>query len=187
MGAANGTIGGPPYACIFMDKVETGFHEFQKQTDGLFLLYWWHHFYLNSWRKGVSVVPWRTYKTQPNLKFTHESSKKKIFSLDLYSSLSNRTLYTDLDMKATRCYQYVESKLSHRDHANKSLAYSHVLRLSRLYSSEESFECHENSMKGWFLKGVTQRKSLIRKCPSSSLFFLGKSDLRKRKKKVFLW
>ena len=36
MGAANGTIGGPPYACIFMDKVETGFHEFQKQTDGLF-------------------------------------------------------------------------------------------------------------------------------------------------------
>ena len=32
------------------------------------------------------------------------SSKEEISFLELYSSLSNRKLYTDLDIKATDCY-----------------------------------------------------------------------------------
>ena len=83
--------------------------------------------------------------------------------MDLYLSLSNRKPYTDLDIKATDCYHYVKHAIFHQDHANKSLVYSLALRLSRLYSFEEDFECHESSMRSWFLKEDTLRKSLIRK------------------------
>ena len=77
----------------------------------------------------------------------HECSKEKISFLDLYSSLSNRKPYTDLDIKATDCYHYVKCALSHQDHANKSLVYHLALCLNRLYSFEEDFECHKSSMK----------------------------------------
>ena len=169
---------------MFMDKVEKGFLEIQKHKPMVWFPYIDGIIFISTrGEKELQQLLKELIKTHPNIKFTRGSSKEKISLVDLYSSLSNRKLHTDLDIKGTDCHRYLECALSHPDHANKSLVYSHALRLSRFYSFEESSEHHESSMKLLFLKEDTQRNSLIRKCPSSSLIFLGKPEPRKKKER----
>ena len=97
--------------------------------------------------KELQQFPEELNKTHPNLKFTHESSKEKILSLDLFVSLFYGKLHTNLHIKTTDRHQYLKYTSSHPDNAKKSTVYSQALRLSRLCSFEEDFEPHKSSMK----------------------------------------
>ena len=92
-GTAFGTKCAPPYACIFMDKVETDFLESQKLKPMVWFRYIDDIFFV--WTHGEQELQrflQELNKTHPNLKFTHESSKEKISFLDLSVSLSNGKL-----------------------------------------------------------------------------------------------
>ena len=54
----------------------------------------------------------------PNLKFTYESSQKKVAFLDLNVSLENGCITTDLYSKSTDCHQYLHGSSVHSDHLN---------------------------------------------------------------------
>ena len=71
---------------------------------------------------------------------------------NLSVSLSNGNLYTDLNIKATVCHQYLEYTSSHPEHTKKSIIYRQTLRLSNLCSFEQDFEGHKRNLRLWFIK-----------------------------------
>ena len=171
-----------------MDKVETGFLESQKLKPMVWFRYIDDIFFV--WTHGEQELQrflQELNKTHPNLKFTHELSKEKISFLDLSVSLSNGNLYTDLHIKATDCHQYLEYTSSHPEHTKKSIIYSQTLCLSRLCSFEQEFEGHKRNPRSWFVKRRFPEEIIKKEMSKSSLIFLRKLILRKRKKKVFLW
>ena len=95
-GTAIGTKFAPPYACIFMDKLETNF----LKTQTLQPLVWFRYiddvFFL--WTHGEENLKQFLYNLNnydPNLKFTHEYSKKEIPFLDLKVGIKNGNITTD--------------------------------------------------------------------------------------------
>ena len=78
-GTAIGTKFAPPYACIFMDKVEREFLEAEDTKPWVWLRYIDDIFFI--WAEGENKLesflqPLNTF--HPNLKFTHEKSKTSI-------------------------------------------------------------------------------------------------------------
>ena len=118
---------GPPYACVFIDKLETDFLESQKLKPMVWFRYIDHIVFV--WTHGEQETQrflQGLNKSHPNLKFTNVSSKEKISFLDLSANLINGNLYTGLHTKATDCHQYLEYTLSHPEHTKKSIIYSHT-------------------------------------------------------------
>ena len=152
-GTAIGTKFAPTYACIFMDKIESDFLKTQeakplvwyRYIDDVFFIWTHGEQKLNSFLEELNNY-------HPNIKFTHESSKENIFFLDLFVSLSENKLYTDLYIKPTDRHQYLHYSSSHPDHTNMTIIYCQTLRLSRLCSKEINFIQHKREMKSWFLK-----------------------------------
>ena len=101
-GTAIGTKFAPPYACIFMDKLETNFVKTQtlqllvwfRYIDDVFLL--WTHGEGNLKRFLEELNNY-----DPNIKFTHEYSKKEIPFLDLKVAIKDGKITTDLYVKDT--------------------------------------------------------------------------------------
>ena len=83
---------------------------------------------------------------------THEFSKERITYLELRVGISNGKLYTDLHMKSTDCHQYVDFTLSHPEHIEKAIIYSHTLSFRRVSFFEKDFRKHEEIVKSWFLQ-----------------------------------
>ena len=92
-GTAIGTKFAPPYACIFMDEVETSFIETQEMKplvwfryiDDVFFIWTHEQEKLDSFLEELN-------RCKPHLKFTYESSKTTIPFLDLKVCLSNGDL-----------------------------------------------------------------------------------------------
>ena len=158
-GTAIGTKFAPPYACIFMDDVETRFLETQefkplvwfRYIDDVFFI--WNHGQekLDSFLEELNGF-------NPYLKFTYESSKESIPFLDLSVSLSNGTLSTDLYIKSTDRHQFLHYTSSHPDHTKRSIIYSQALRISRICSNNSDFVKHLENMKSWFeLRGYPKK------------------------------
>ena len=101
-GTAIGTKFAPPYACIFMDEVETSFLETQeikplvwfRYIDDVFFIWTHGQEKLDSFLEELN-------RCNSSIKFTYESSKTSIPFLDLKVSLSNGYLSTDLHIKST--------------------------------------------------------------------------------------
>ena len=93
-------------------------------------------------------------KFHPNLRFTHQYSRKNVTFLDLDVKIIDRKIFTDLHTKATDRHQYLHYTSSHPYHTKPSIVYSQVLRVSRIYSFENDFIRHCNEMKSWFLNRV---------------------------------
>ena len=71
-----------------MNKVETGFLESQNHKPMVLFRYNDDIFFISiHGEKKLQQFPEGLNKTHPNLKFTHESSKEKISSLDLFVNL----------------------------------------------------------------------------------------------------
>ena len=105
-GTAIGTKCSPPYACIFMDKVEPGFLESQKHKP----VAWFYYINDNFWthaEKELEHFRKELNKTHQNLKFTNDSSQVKISFLDLSVNLSNGKLYVGLHINAADCHRYL--------------------------------------------------------------------------------
>ena len=64
----------------------------------------------------------------PNLRFTYDSSKKRVAFLDINVSLKNGSVTTDLHTKSTDCHQYLHCSSSPPDHIKNSIIYSQILR-----------------------------------------------------------
>ena len=91
----------PPYACIFMDQVETEFLETPKDK----LLVWFFR-YIDDvffiWTHGkekFSLFLEDLNKFHPNIKFTHKANKESIHFLDLNVRLSDCKISKDFYVK----------------------------------------------------------------------------------------
>ena len=62
----------------------------------------------------------------PNIQFTHESSKKGIASLDLDVALCNRKLGNTLHVNPTDIHQYLHYSSSHPEHTKQSIVFSQI-------------------------------------------------------------
>ena len=82
----------------------------------------------------------------PNLRFTYESSEKRISFLDLIMTVSEQKL------KTTDRHQCLHYASSHPEHTKRSVVFSQTLRISRLCSEENDFKNYRSQMKSWFLK-----------------------------------
>ena len=152
-GTAIGTKFAPPYACIYMDEVETEFLETQNFKPLVWMRYIDDIFFI--WTHGEEKLKnfmneFNNFKS--NLKFTFESDSECINFLDLNVKLNNGRLTTSVYIKPTDRHQYLHYRSSHPDHIKRSIVYSQTLRVSRLCSFKEDFLDHSEKMKTWFSK-----------------------------------
>ena len=103
-----------PYACIYMDETKTDF----VKTQDLQLFIWLHYidniFFI--WMHAEAELKRFMEKFNQflsNLKFTYQSSQKKVAFLDLNVSLENGYITTDLYSKSTDCHQYLHGSSVH--------------------------------------------------------------------------
>ena len=90
-------------------------------------------------------------KFHPNVRFTHEYSRKNVSFLYLDVKIMDRKIFTDLHIKATHRHQYLHYTLSPPCHTKRSIVYSQALRVGRIRSFENDFIRHRNEIKSWFL------------------------------------
>ena len=110
----------PPYACIFMDKIETNCFKTEKlqpfpwfrYIDDVFFI-WTHgkqelheNFMKENFMKELNSF-------RDHIKFTFESNKESINFLDVNINLSNGHLMTNIYVKPTDCHQYLDYSSSH--------------------------------------------------------------------------
>ena len=141
----------PPYACIFMDEIETKFLQTQEFQPLVWVRYIDNVFFI--WTHGPDkLVSFMTEfnNYHPNIKFTYESNKENITFLDLDVSLSGNKLTTDLHIKSTDKHQYLHYLSAHPAHTERSIIYSQALRMNRICSYKTDFEKHLVDMKSWF-------------------------------------
>ena len=150
-GTAIGTKFAPPYACLFMNKIETAFLETQQLQPLVWFRYIDDIFFI--WTHGEQEL--QTFLRSLNefhtdIKFTYESSKESIAFLDLKVSVKNSKIITDLYVKSTDHHQYLHYLSAHPNHTKRSVVFSQTLRISRLCSYEENFIKHKANKKSWF-------------------------------------
>ena len=148
LGTAIETKFAPPYACIYMDKVETSFLETKKMKPLVWFRYIDDVFFI--WTHGQEKLDSfleELNRCKPHLKFTYESSKTTIPFLDIKVSLSNGDLPTVLHFKSTDSHQFLHYTLSHPDHTKRSIIYSQALTISRICPNKSDFLKHLESMK----------------------------------------
>ena len=102
----------------------------------------------------------------PTIKFTAEYSKEAINFLDVNIRLVEGELMTDLFIKPTNAYQFLDPSSSHPYHCNKGIPYSQALRLNRIYSDNKSFDKRCNDLEQWLMErgynGKMIRKRILR-------------------------
>ena len=142
-GPAIGTKFALPYACIFMDQIETNFLRTQshqpmvwfRHINNIFFI--WTHVEekLQEFMADINAF-------NPNIQFTYESSKKSIAFLDLNVALNNGRLESNVHVKLTDRHQYLHYSSSHPEHTKRSIVFSQTLRVSSICSREKDFQDH---------------------------------------------
>ena len=118
-GTAIGTKFAPPYACIFIDEVETEFLKSQELQPILWLRCIYDIFFI--WAHGTQELNFflnELNKFHSNLRFTYETSKERVNFLDLHVSIWNGAISTDMYIKPTDGHQCLNYKSSHPEHIN---------------------------------------------------------------------
>ena len=144
-----------------MDKTQTDFLKTQDLQPFIWLRYIDDSLFI--WTHGEAELTRFMVKLNqflPNLKFTYESSQKKVAFLDLNVSLENGCITTDLYTKSTDCHQYLHCSSAHPDHLKNSIIYSQALRLSNICTYERDFQRHALDMKSWFLERGYSKKMI---------------------------
>ena len=109
-GTAIGTKFPPPYACIFMDKVEIGFLEAEYIKPWVWSRYIDIFFIWTEGENKLESFLQRLNTFHPTLEFTHEKSKTSINFLDVTVRINSET---DLYSKPTDCHQFLQLGTSH--------------------------------------------------------------------------
>ena len=134
-GTVIGTKLVPPYACIFMNQVETEFLESQIYKPLIWFRYIDDVFFI--WTHGqekLSLFLEDLNKCHPNIKFTYETKKEDIAILDLEVKLLDGKKSTDLFVKSTDRHQFLYYTSSHPEQAKRLIVFSQALRASRICS-----------------------------------------------------
>ena len=142
-----------PYACIFMDHIETEFLKtqdikpwFRKRfIDDIFFIWTESEESLEKYLEGLS-------KFHPNLKSTYEKSKEKINFLDAVIKIKEGRIITDLYCKPADGHQYFHYNSCHDDHIKRSIIFSQTLRLKRICSEKNDVNVRVENLKTWFRK-----------------------------------
>ena len=131
-GTVTGTKFTPPYACIFMDRLENEFLDTQILKPLVWLRYidnivfiWTHS------EEELKKFMGQLNSFDTNIKFTYEYSDKRVSFLDLQVDIVHSKLITSLSVKPTDRHQYLHYSLSHPEHTKQSIIYSQTLRLKR--------------------------------------------------------
>ena len=148
LGTAIGTKFAPPYACIFMDRLENEFLDTQilktlvwlRYIDDIFFI-WMHS------EEELKKFMGEFNSFDTNIKFTYEYSDKRVSFLDLQVDIVHGKLITSLLVKPTDQHQYLHYSSSHPEHTKRSMIYSQTLRLKRLCSLEKDFKEKLSEMK----------------------------------------
>ena len=153
VGTAIGTKFAPPYACIFMDQLETKFLETQTFKPLVWFRYIDDIFFI--WTHGEEKL--KTFMAElnsfnDNIKFTYEYNKDSIPFLGLKVISFNGKLITSFYSKPTDCRQYLHYESCHPDHTKRSIVYSQALRLKRVCSRKSDFKEHSLNLRSWFLR-----------------------------------
>ena len=97
-----GTKFAPPYACIFMDQIESQVLKTQQHQPFVWFRYIDDIFFIwTHGREKLAGIIDNFNKFRPNLRFTHECSRKHITFLDLDMKIIDRKIFTVLLVKAT--------------------------------------------------------------------------------------
>ena len=113
-GTAIGTKFTPPYACIFMDQIESEFLKTQQHQPLVWFRYIDDIFFIwTHCREKLEGYLDNFNKFHPNLRFTLEYSRKNVTFLDLDVKILDRKIVTNLHIKATDRHQYLHYTLSH--------------------------------------------------------------------------
>ena len=123
-----------------MDKTETDFLKTQDLQAFIWPCYTDNIFFI--WKHGEAELKRFMEKLNQfllNLKFTYESSQKKVAFLDLNVSLENGCITTDLYTKSTDCHQYLHCSSVHPEHLKNSIISSQALRLSNICTYKRDF------------------------------------------------
>ena len=121
-GTAIGTKFAPPYACIFMDKVENEFLETQTIKPLVWLRYIDDIFFIwNESEEKLETFLKNLNEFHPNLRFTSEKSKTSLNFLDLTINLVDQELETNLYCKPTDCHQFLDFNSAHLIHIKNLL------------------------------------------------------------------
>ena len=132
-GTGFGTKFAIPYACIFMDEVETEFLKSQELQPFIWLHYIDDIFFI--WTHGEEKLTQflnELNNFHSNLKFTYETSSCTVKFLDQNVSLRNGAIHTDLYIEPTNGLQYLHYQFSHPLHIKTSIPYSQALRVSTI-------------------------------------------------------
>ena len=149
-GTAIGTKMAPPYAVVFMGKLEEDFIKGQRlkpmvwwrYIDDIFML--WEH-----GEKELKAFLGALSSCHPTIKFTAEYSKEKINFLDVSVRKVSNHLVTDLYVKPTDTHQYLHASSCHVYHSKKSIPYSQALRFNRICSENVYFDKRCNELEVW--------------------------------------
>ena len=149
-GTAIWTNFAPPYACIFMDRVETEFLEKEHFKPWIWLRYIDYIFFVwthveDEFYKFLE----RLNSFHPNLKFTLECSREEINWCNTVK-LNNNQFVTYLYCKPTDSHQHLHYNSCHPDYMKKSSVYSQGLRIKMLCSDATSLTNHLKDLRPWF-------------------------------------
>ena len=106
-GTAIGTKFAPPYACLFMDRIENDFFDSEVVKPWLWLRYMDDMFFI--WTEGEDKPEGllnRLDNFHPNLKLTHEKNKSSVSFLGVSVIIVDNKLKTDLLCKPTDSNQF---------------------------------------------------------------------------------
>ena len=158
-GTAIGTKFAPPYACVFMDKMETSFLKTQQLQPFICLRYIYNIFRIRTHGEEQLKLFLRDLNEfHPNLRFTYETSQNSIIFLDLNVSLNNGAIFNDLHIKPIDGHQFLHYKSYHPSHIKNSIPYSQALRISELCSSHNDFNAYISNLKDWLLAKYYRQK-----------------------------
>ena len=132
-----------------MEQVETEFLKTQNHKPLVWFRYIDDAFFI--WTHGketLSLFLEGLNNFHPNIKFSHEVS---IHFLDHNVRLSDGNISTDLYVKPTDRHQFLHYISSHLDHTKRFIAFSQVMRVSRICSEKSDFLKHLEKMKSCFL------------------------------------
>ena len=190
----------PPYACIFMDKLEKAMLASQQFTP-----MWWKRYIddiFKIWIHGEKelrdfIIVLNT--LHPTIKFTFEMARETVNSrffddldevsllegkavhfLDLSIWIENNQIQSDLYCKPTDCHQYLSFDSCHPYHVKKSIIYSQALRIKGLCSSVDHFESHLLDVKSWFVKRAYPLKLIDEQVSKARNFVRGTGDRAKK-------
>ena len=158
-GTAIGTKFAPPYSILFMADLEKRLlsdidltpYIWWRYIDNIFLI--WEH-----GEESLKLFLEKISKIHPTLKFTADWSYRSVNFLDVKAIMKDGKIITDLYVKPTDTYQYLDSLSCHPYHCKKGIPYSQALHHNRICSNNAFFDHRCNELEHWLHeRGCSER------------------------------